>query len=135
MNNIQDKKYFGDISEAIKVYEELRKYKNGDFIETIDPDFFFNLTDCIIKEYAKQKQENEELKKYKQIYLDEVDKTTDTALLYNDLLNRVKNKIEDLKRQRRELVFKTYLRKEDIINDDRKIVCQIQVLEELLEDK
>lgn len=63
MNNIQDKKYFDDISEAIKVYEEFRKYKNEGFIETIDPDFFFNLTDCIKKEYAKQKQENEELRK------------------------------------------------------------------------
>lgn len=49
MNNIQDKKYFDDISEAIKVYEEFRKYKNEGFIETIDPDFFFNLMDYILE--------------------------------------------------------------------------------------
>lgn len=47
---------------------------------------------------------------------------------------KIKDKIEELKKQRRELGFKTYLRKEDIINDDREIVCKISVLEELLQE-
>ena len=59
---------------------------------------------------------------------------------FNILINsipkqKIKDKIEELKRQRRELGFKTYLRKEDIINDDRVIVCQIQVLQELLQEE
>ena len=47
---------------------------------------------------------------------------------------KVKDKIEDLKRQRRELGFKTYLKREDMLNDDRAIVREISVLEELLEE-
>ena len=45
------------------------------------------------------------------------------------------DKIEELKKQRRELGFKTYLRKEDIINDDREIVIKIQILQELLQEE
>lgn len=47
----------------------------------------------------------------------------------------VKEKIEELKTQRRELGFKTYLRREDMLNDDRKIVREIEVLQELLEKR
>ena len=47
---------------------------------------------------------------------------------------KIKDKIEELKRQRRELGFKTYLRKEDIINDDREKVIKIQILEKLLQE-
>ena len=49
-------------------------------------------------------------------------------------MQKVKDKIEELKRQRRELGIKTYLRKEDIINDDREIVIKIQILQELLQE-
>ena len=49
-------------------------------------------------------------------------------------VQKVKDKIEDLKRQRRELGFKTYLKREDMLNDDRAIVREISVLEELLEE-
>ena len=45
------------------------------------------------------------------------------------------DKMEDLKRQRRKLGFKTYLKRKDMLNDDRIIVCEIQVLQELLETK
>lgn len=47
----------------------------------------------------------------------------------------VEEKIEELKIQRRELGFKTYLRREDMLNDDRKIVREIEVLQELLEKR
>lgn len=47
----------------------------------------------------------------------------------------VEEKIEELKRQRRELGFKTYLKREDMLNDDRKIVREIEVLQELLEKR
>ncbi|MGN1298122.1 MAG: hypothetical protein ACI4VH_06910 [Clostridia bacterium] len=47
----------------------------------------------------------------------------------------VEETIEELKKQRRELGFKTYLRREDMLNDDREIVHKIEVLQELLEKR
>ena len=47
---------------------------------------------------------------------------------------KVIDKTEYLKKQRRELGFKTYLKREDIINDDRVIMCEISVLQELLQE-
>ena len=47
---------------------------------------------------------------------------------------KIQDKINELKMQRRELGFKTYLRREDMINDDREIVIKIQVLQELLQE-
>ena len=49
------------IDEAIKVYEEFRRFKNDGFIESIDTDFFFNLTDIILSAYKRVLKENEEL--------------------------------------------------------------------------
>ena len=46
----------------------------------------------------------------------------------------VKDKIENLKEQRRTLGFKTYLRIEDMLNDDKAIMHKISTLEELLEE-
>lgn len=51
------------------------------------------------------------------------------------LIDKIKNKIDDLKEQRRKLGFKTYLRREDMLNDDKAIVNKISALEELLEEK
>lgn len=59
--NLQNKKYFKNIDEAIKVYEEFRRYKYNGFIESIDPDFFFNLTDMFLSDYKRVLKENEEL--------------------------------------------------------------------------
>ena len=47
--------------KAIKMYEEFRKFKNDGFIESIDTDFFFNLTDIILSDYKRVLKENEEL--------------------------------------------------------------------------
>lgn len=62
IENLQNKKYFNNIDEAIKVYEEFRRFKNDGFIESIDTDFFFNLTDIILSDYKRVLKENEELK-------------------------------------------------------------------------
>lgn len=62
IENLQNKKYFNNIDEAIKVYEEFRRFKNDGFIESIDTDFFFNLTDIILSDYKRLLKENEELK-------------------------------------------------------------------------
>lgn len=60
---IQSIKQFKNIDEAIKVYEEFRRFKNDGFISTIDPDFFFNLMDYILKRYKELEEENAMLKK------------------------------------------------------------------------
>lgn len=61
IENLQNKKYFNNIDEAIKVYEEFRRFKNDGFIESIDTDFFFNLTDIILSDYKRVLKENEKI--------------------------------------------------------------------------
>lgn len=48
--------------------------------------------------------------------------------------SKVKEKIEELKKQRKQLMYKTYLRREDMLNDDREIASEIAVLEELIKE-
>lgn len=48
---------------------------------------------------------------------------------------KVKDKIEEIKQNRRELGFKTYLKREDMINEDREIVVKMQILQELLQEE
>ena len=61
LEDITKQKYFNNIDEAIKVYTEFRRFKNNGFIETIDPVFFFNLTDCILKRYKELEELNKGL--------------------------------------------------------------------------
>ena len=73
LEDITKQKYFNNIDEAIKVYTEFRRFKNNGFIETIDPVFFFNLTDCILKRYKEL--EEKETEKFLKI-LEDNSKTT-----------------------------------------------------------
>lgn len=41
-------KRFENLEGAIKVYKEFRRFKNDGWIESIDPDYFFNLVDYIL---------------------------------------------------------------------------------------
>lgn len=93
-----------------------------------------NMQDSANREIKELRKKVKELEKYEQMYLDEVDKHVDTILIYNSLFKRIENKIKELKTQRRELGFKKYLRKEDFTNDDKIIMNQISILEELLQE-
>ena len=78
IENLQNKKYFKNIDEAIKVYENFRRFKDKGFIKSIDPDFFFNLTDIILSDYKRVLKENEQLRTEVNSLkgkLDEIDKT------------------------------------------------------------
>lgn len=117
----------------------------------------------LLQDYTRQKQINEEHKKENGLLREKVKELEEENVMlrksnniakdvkieditqlinksYKEFMNefiptqKVKTKIKELKRQRRELGFKTYLRKEDMINDDREIVCQIQGLQELLQE-
>lgn len=61
--NLQNKQYFKNIDEAIKVYEEFRRFKDKGSIKSIDPDFFFNLTDMFLSDYKRVLKMNEVLLK------------------------------------------------------------------------
>lgn len=93
-----------------------------------------DMQDSANREIKELRKKVKELEKYEQMYLDEVDKHVDTILIYNSLLKRIENKIKELKTQRRELGFKKYLRKEDFTNDDKIIMNQISILQELLQE-
>ena len=130
IENLQNKKYFNNIDEAIKVYEEFRRFKNDGFIESIDTDFFFNLTDIILSDYKRVLKENEELHK-------EIDrmKSLDIYKLVEDWetgqlipVQKVKDKI----RHYQELQD-NYIKKYDEINDG--LQAMINVLQELLEGR
>ena len=99
------------------------------------------------RELKRQKQINEEHQKIngelrkKVKELEEENKLilnskVGVDLSYEDYIpkQKIKDKIEELKRQRRELGFKTYLKREHMLNEDREIVIKIQVLQELLQE-
>lgn len=130
IENLQNKKYFNNIDEAIKVYEEFRRFKNDGFIESIDTDFFFNLTDIILSDYKRVLKENEELHK-------EIDrmKSLDIYKLVEDWetgqlipVQKVKDKI----RHYQELQD-NYIKKYDEINEG--LQAMINVLQELHEGR
>ena len=70
--NLQNKKYFRNIDEAIKVYKKFRRFKDKGFIKSIDPDFFFNLTDTFLSDYKRVLKENEELNKNYNSLIDKI---------------------------------------------------------------
>lgn len=69
--DIKRVKRFENLEGAIKVYKEIRRFKNDGWIESIDPDYFFNLVDYILansipisviqkkKEGLKEKEESD----------------------------------------------------------------------------
>lgn len=107
-------KNINNLKKYIEEDEIYSKYKNGEY-ETLSDFELFCVNHCkdieeLLKDYTKQKQ----------MYLDEVDKTTDVTLLYNGLLNKIKNKIEELSNTKGD--FATYI----------AVSERIKALEELL---
>lgn len=96
--------------ELLKSYEELKKNRN--IINTIDPDFFFKIVDCLLKE-------NEELKKD-----------------YYNVINKIENKIDILDIAISECIYiddddKAY--KKAVKKDKLCLLNQKRALQELLE--
>ena len=86
------------------------EWKNDGFIESIDTDFFFNLTDIILSDYKRVLKENERYQKsdYETICLEnnELREITDRIQSeYNDLLKdnfRLKNELETKRKEYQE---------------------------------
>lgn len=96
--------------EVLKSYEELKRNRN--IINTIDPDFFFKIVDCLLKE-------NEELKKD-----------------YYNVINKIENKIDILDIAISECIYiddddKAY--KKAVEKDKLCLLNQKRALQELLE--
>ena len=104
--------------EVLKSYEELKRNRN--IINTIEPDFFFEIVDCLLKE-------NEELKAFKKQVTD-IESTNFIKYKNYITVQKVKDKIEELKKKVEELT------------DDKGywggsyLLEQIKVLQELLEE-
>lgn len=97
--------------EVLKSYEELKRNRN--IINTIDPDFFFKIVDCLLKE-------NEELKKD-----------------YYNVINKIENKIDILDIAISECIYiddddKAY--KKAVKKDKLCLLKQKRALQELLEE-
>lgn len=130
--------------------EIYQKYKNKQLKEISDFEMFC-INHCknieeLIQDYTRQKQINEEHQKINGELREKV-KMLDEAytgvikeskkwfdIAHNSIPKQVIiDKIEELKTKRRGLGFKKYLRREDMLKEDRTIFCEIQVLQELLE--
>lgn len=85
IENLQNKKYFRNINEAIKVYKKFRRFKDKGFIKSIDPDFFFNLTDTFVSDYKRVLKMNEAL-------LKENEELNEN---YNSLIDKIILKIDE----------------------------------------
>ena len=97
--------------EVLKSYEELKKNRN--IINTIAPDFFFKIVDCLLKE-------NEELRKD-----------------YYNVINKIENKIDILDIAISECIYiddddKAY--KKAVKKDKLCLLNQKRALQELLEE-
>ena len=81
-----------NIEEDIKRCRELIKINHSNWIGLSNQ----KAIEHILTDYEKQKQEKE---KWKELYLDKLDKTTDIILDYNKLKEKVKiaDKIQELK--------------------------------------
>lgn len=75
-----------NIEENINYLKEHIQYLNSDLSEYREEDLI-KAIENLIKSYEKQKQEKE---KWKELYLDKLDKTTDIVLDYNKLKDKVK---------------------------------------------
>lgn len=120
MNNIKEDK----LNKFIEGYKEIRK--QAFIIESIDKNYFFDFVDILLKNYEEQKQIRE---KYKQLYFDKLDKTTDIVIDYDKLLKKVKQleaKLEfkqwgDLDNLDFEEYMNQFIPKEKIINLKQEI--------------
>ena len=104
----------------------------------------------ILADYTRQKQINEEhqkingelkerikeLEEANKIFALEGSKVRLSLYIKENYIpkQKIKEKIEEVKQIRRELGFKTYLKREHMLNEDREIVIKIQVLQELLQE-
>lgn len=108
------------------------KFENGLELRVVEKRYF----DKLVERIKELEEENTEIKNTKKN--EYLHKNLWLAKYLNELYiskQKVKDKIEEIKQNRRELGFKTYLKREDMINEDREIVVKMQILQELLQEE
>lgn len=125
--NEEHRKLNGELRERVKELEEKNKHlSNTSDYETISLECT-NLEEQLEIANDRIKELEEELEEFnKQLDLDYVDENFIPKQVVIDTM-------EELKTKRRKLGFKTYLRREDMLNEDKMIVCKIEVLQKLLD--
>lgn len=121
--NEEHQKINGELREKVKELEKekqtLKNFTSSIFNDNIEKEF------VPIQKFKELKKEKE---KWKKKYLNEIDKNVDVALLYNGLLNRIKNKIEEIKNDKESYYYDSFLEEKDIEKT-------IGVLEQLLQEE
>lgn len=83
-----------DIEKVKKLNNLLNFFKTHGWIPNMSRETNINETieaiEHLLAEREEDKKKIKELKQYKQMYLDEIDKITDTVLLYNKVLKEIK---------------------------------------------
>lgn len=110
------------LNDFIKANEEIKK--QNFIVDSINKDFFLEFAECLIEKVKELETENHTQRK---IIMSAYDRGWIPK-------QKIKDKIEELKQNRRELGFKTYLKREDMINEDKEIVIRMKILEELLQE-
>ena len=131
---VVEKKYFDKLVERIKELEEENE-KNIERYEERDNEVWERVKQCKnmqteIDRLYIDKKELQQAYLHEKLAKEEVEELLEESIPKQ----KVKDKIENLKEQRRILGFKTYLRIEDMLNDDKAIMHEISTLEELLEE-
>lgn len=126
--------------ELLKSYEELKKNRN--IIDKIEPDFFFEIVDCLLKENREIKVNSDKFKKAlgKRItYCNELEKDLfENASNYVIPKQEIKGKIEELDIAISECIYiddddKAY--KKAVEKDKLCLLNQKRALQELLEGR
>ena len=144
----EDIKYIKECLEIARVF--LKAVKTETDYKELDDIAFCNSVEHLLQDYTRQKQINEEhqrvngelrerikeLEEANKIFALEGSKVRLSLYIKENYIpkQKIKEKIEEVKQIRRELGFKTYLKREHMLNEDREIVIKIQVLQELLQE-
>ena len=135
--------------ELLKSYEELKRNRN--IINKIEPDFFFEIVDCLLKENEELNNRCRNLDKEAQAYLEELagDNTLTRRTIkqlqeeneelkkdYYNVINKIENKIDILDIAISEYIYiddddKAY--KKAVKKDKSCLLNQKRTLQELLE--
>ena len=133
-----------NIDKLIKLKEISKRFNNG--TETIEDIMYYcrnyeikfeNGLELRVVEKRYFDKLVKRIKKLEEALLKVKDKNATLFITCRNSIpkQKVKDKIEEIKQNRRELGFKTYLKREDMINEDREIVVKMQILQELLQEE
>lgn len=91
--------------------------------------------ETFLKELKRLQEENNKLERANKVYINSIQSITPVLLEDYIEKDKIREKIEELKKEKEELENKTFLRITDYIDEKEKTDNQIKILKELLERK